>query len=471
MFKRTAIGLLLISMGLSADQRRNLPLANQNPNLAPAFALLASPEQLALSDRWQANASITLPRGGHALAVVATGAGNRCKPLTLKSPDGAAVGRYWVLAPVKLDTPSSAAGQPGVYYDALLPFNATSCRQSPYRLLEWKPEMIGTYQLWLDTQMRPLTVRFDGHFRRPAKPMFVGLSNSFLIAGHCPSYCPMELQLGHAYRRLLRKHHLIPLQSWVLPLEVINHQLSLSQGSEKGLSFRQQGWSPSAYWREFPRLPASNHTAWLIALENTLVTERLTGRGWVYVQDEPADFVALKAELQTYRRYAPSVQTMVTTPWQAALDTLVDIWSPNIAHWQPDLPGYQGKEVWPYLSCQGSCGPDRRSVALSEKHPGPETGLPDLLIDRPVARLESYFQRLKQGGATGGLYYHAVEGYPLWRGGIDLIKDPWNFGGNGDGLLLYPGRPGEWGLKDHQPLASFRLKMMRQFIERHWAAP
>ena len=60
------------------------------------------------------------------------------------------------------------------------------------------------------------------------------------------------------------------------------------------------------------------------------------------------------------------------------------------------------------------------------------------------------------------------KGTPLYRKGIDVVTDPWNFGGNGDGVLAYPGRPGELGLTEHTALPSFRLKLIRQTIERHW---
>ncbi len=66
------------------------------------------------------------------------------------------------------------------------------------------------------------------------------------------------------------------------------------------------------------------------------------------------------------------------------------------------------------------------------------------------------------------MYYHAVEGHALYRKGIDVLTDPWNFGGNGDGVLTYPGRPGEYGLSAHTALPSFRLKLIGQAIERHW---
>ena len=100
--------------------------------------------------------------------------------------------------------------------------------------------------------------------------------------------------------------------------------------------------------------------------------------------------------------------------------------------------------------------------------PGPDTGLPDFLIDRPAERLFAYFRELEEIGSGAGLYYEATEGYKLVPLGVRLFTDPWNFGGNGDGLLVYPGRPREFGLNEDMALPSFRLKLIRHAIETYW---
>src|SRR4029079_10509875 len=48
-------------------------------------------------------------------------------------------------------------------------------------------------------------------------------------------------------------------------------------------------------------------------------------------------------------------------------------------------------------------------------------------------------------------------------------KDPWNdvylFGGNGDGTLVYPGRPKNIGGNTDIPIESIRLKLIRDGLE------
>jgi|APSaa5957512493_1039668.scaffolds.fasta_scaffold231642_1 hypothetical protein len=113
----------------------------------------------------------------------------------------------------------------------------------------------------------------------------------------------------------------------------------------------------------------------------------------------------------------------------------------------------------------GSCGPNRAYKNDIDRKAGPEVGRPDFLIDRPAGLILDYFKSLSNSKTQGGLYYHATEGHALYRKGIDVITDPWNFGGNGDGVLVYPGRPGEFGLKEHTALPSFRLKLIRHAQE------
>jgi hypothetical protein len=64
-------------------------------------------------------------------------------------------------------------------------------------------------------------------------------------------------------------------------------------------------------------------------------------------------------------------------------------------------------------------------------------------------------------GVDGELYYDTVYAYNT--------KDPWKdvfeFGGNGDGTLFYPGTPARLGTKDHQPIVSLRLKQIREGLE------
>lgn len=441
------------------------PLVNQSADFDQPLAVLSSLEQLAFSADWQPAMALTLPEGGHAAVLLASNSARQCLPVS--SPDVSLTS--WVLPPSTLPTASSEATPVGVYYDILLPFNAHSCRQSAYRLVEWKPRQAGSVQLTVGDATVEVVIHFKGQFSTPERPMLIGLSNSYLIKGHCQSYCRREATLGQAYAQILESHHLTPIQAWVQRPPIKPDGLLLDYAADSQLSHRQRAWQTKRWWLDFPRLPQPEQAQrYLAALQQTIEREKLQGRAWVYVRDEPADREALITELTLYRQHAPAVQTMVTTPYHPSLEGLVDIYAPNLLQWEPDNPGYRQTKEWPYVSCMGSCGPNGASPSNLPRKAGPETGLPDFLIDRPAARLTQYFKQLDDAQADGGLYYHAVEGYPLSRRGQDPLTDPWNFGGNGDGLLLYPGRPGEAGLISHQPLPSFRLKLMRQAIETYW---
>jgi len=440
-------------------------LVNQNAVFDGDFAVLKSIEQLAFSDRWGRDAELVVPLGGHAMIIVAAGPHNTCLPVNFPDADA----RVFVLLPTNLTSPSSRKAPIGTYYDILAPFNSVTCRLSPFRLLEWKPKRSGLLRVTLGENSVSVTVVLAGGFSKPSKPFMVGLSNIFLMKGHCKSYCAIESELGQLYGKLLVDHHATPIQSWIHFPPISNQLVDLDHRQEQSQSFRQNVFGGFDGYINFPRMTHFQRPRlYLEALERTVRLEGLSGRAWVYVRDEPKNIASLKKELEMYRDLAPSVLTMVTTKYRPELASLVDIFAPNIADWNPSLKGHDSRIVWPYVSCMGSCGPNRAILEDTSRNPGPEVHRPDFLIDRPASRIDEYFALLSQARAGGGLYYHAVEGHALYRKGIDVLEDPWNFGGNGDGVLIYPGRPGELGLRTHQALPSFRLKLIRQSIERHW---
>lgn len=440
-------------------------LSNQDLVFPGDLAVLGAVEQIALSNDWRDHIRLAVPRGGHAVAIIGVGNDSVCKDLKISAPDA----RVYVVLPTLLTSPSSVGTPVGAYYDILAPQNPVTCRLSPFRLIEWIPQRDGPVMIAAGVRTVSIDVSIVGQYFESSKPFFVGLSNAFLFKGHCLKYCPREAEFARKYGDLLRDHHVTPIQSWITVPPMRDGRLDLDHGRKNGKSFRQTGGGTSQSFVNFPRMTLySNQRAYLRALERTVREDGLAGRAWVYVRDEPVDLEALKNELALYRQFAPSVMTMVTMPYRDGLADLIDIYAPNIAEWQPRDPGYAGKVVWPYASCMGSCGPNRAYKEDSERTPGPDVERPDFLIDRPVRHINEFFSMLARTGADGGLYYHAVEGHALYRKGIDVVTDPWNFGGNGDGVLVYPGRPGELGLTEHTALPSFRLKLIRQAIERHW---
>lgn len=62
-------------------------------------------------------------------------------------------------------------------------------------------------------------------------------------------------------------------------------------------------------------------------------------------------------------------------------------------------------------------------------------------------------------GVHGELYY-SVENW-----GDDVWDHQYSYGGNGDGMLYYPGTPAHIGGKTPIPVASMRLKLIRDGME------
>jgi hypothetical protein len=433
------------------------------------LSVLHPVERIAFSDDWRSVTRRTLRQGAHVFVILRLG-GDSCADIESTASEV----RYYVAYPSRLTTPSSVGSRSGVYYEALIPRNPISCSLSQFVLAEWRPQHPGKIVFRATGAEVGITVDFKGEFTAPRRPFLVGVTNSYGLIGHCGSYCALESELGHEYAALLARHHVQPIQNWVSFPPIRDGRLDLDDGGDEGRSFRDlvMRYSISGLIG-FPRARYyDDPVSYLKALERTVVEEGLSGRAWVYVADEPRDLIALASELRLYRRFAPSVHTMVTTAYDPNLAHLVDVFAPVI-NWlgranRPAVEAYSSHGLWVYASCMGSCGPSRSHKPDAPQEPGPDTGLPDFLIDRPAERLLSFFRELEEVGADAGFYYEATEGYRLVGNGVDLFEDPWNFGGNGDGLLLYPGRPGELGLKRHQPLPTMRLKLIRHAIETYW---
>lgn len=449
----------------SLTGERGASLKNQTANPERGFRVLHLIERIAYSDDWRTETRRTVIGNGHVFTILHLGA-DRCTTLE-SSVNGVA---FFTFYPTRIKTPSYEGGKIGTFYEALVPRNAVSCDLSSYVFAEWQPEVSGDVSFRLGNETVTVKINLEKIFRAPTRPLYVGISNSFLIQGHCLGYCRREAELGRKYNAILRAHHIQPLQSWAFFPPIRKGRLDLDAGRNDSLSFRDLATAPGDFMVGFPKAKHyKDQVAYLKALEVTVREEALIGRAWVYVHDEPENMASLRDELILYRTYAPSVMTMVTMPFDKSLASYVDIFAPVLNQLRHGSAPYSGHLLWPYVSCMGSCGPNMAAHPESPRAPGPDTGLSDFLIDRPAEHLFAYFREMDRMGVDGGLYYHAVEGYRLVPDGVNLLEDPWNFGGNGDGLLLYPGRPGEFGLTEHQPLPSLRLKLIRYAIENFWS--
>jgi hypothetical protein len=88
------------------------------------------------------------------------------------------------------------------------------------------------------------------------------------------------------------------------------------------------------------------------------------------------------------------------------------------------------------------------------------SGWPGYEIDRPGTAARAVPLLGARRGLAGELYYDMLH---AWTG------DPWRdvraFAGNGDGTLLYPGRPEALGGTTPFPVGSIRLAIIRDALE------
>ncbi len=206
---------------------------------------------------------------------------------------------------------------------------------------------------------------------------------------------------------------------------------------------------------------------------------RFKAHGWFerlfdYTCDEPPQFCAwsdIPARAAAARAADPGFRTLVTTSIgeanQSGAASSIDLMVPVVnfmwdkpgqsdagnraALYQSFLAGNPRRELWIYQSCMShGCG------GSSEYY----TGWPSYMIDASAARARAEEWLTFLLGATGELYWETTYAYSH-----DAWNNQWDFTGNGDGTLFYPGTPAKIGGSTHIPVASIRLKMIREGME------
>jgi hypothetical protein len=119
----------------------------------------------------------------------------------------------------------------------------------------------------------------------------------------------------------------------------------------------------------------------------------------------------------------------------------------------------EGHEAWMYTSCMShGCG---NTVSAQYAGDSDLAGWPSAMIDHTAVRNRALPWVAFGKGFTGELYYAVDIGY----GERDPWASQWDFTGNGDGTLFYPGTPAKIGGTSHIPVESMRLKFLRDGIE------
>lgn len=308
----------------------------------------------------------------------------------------------------------------------------------------------------------------------PAFHIYTGFVTWFGALGHFGKWSKEEGVIARMYYDQMADHQMLPLTGWLAdPPRVRDSSgkwiLDLENYPTASDSFMSvfMRRHPDSAMIQLPT-PKSNEferdtVAAFEALENTVKKYRWQGRAFVYLWDEPKeeDYPELIKRAELLRKYAPSVKILVTEHYVPLLEPYVDIFVVPINF--VDLEGFpsqrdyaglraRGKMVWHYLSCMShDCGGDV------------DGEVPDFVIDRPSVYVRALGAMSHKYDIQSLLYWranHAFQYYPK----RDAWTDQWEFSGNGEGTLFYPGRPGEKGLNRHQPILSLRIELTGEFL-------
>ena len=196
-------------------------------------------------------------------------------------------------------------------------------------------------------------------------------------------------------------------------------------------------------------------------------------KGWSdrlyqYTCDEPPGGCSFDSILDRAAPvHAAGVKTLVTTDIDQlnahSLANSVDILVPIINTMEPyggkpRRPDYDAflavspaKELWMYQSCMShGCAPTTHPAFV---------GWPSYVIDASGVQNRAMEWFSFEFDVTGELYYMTnMHLATAW-------ENQWDFHGNGDGTLFYPGTPKRIGGKSHIPVESIRLKLIREGME------
>ena len=225
---------------------------------------------------------------------------------------------------------------------------------------------------------------------------------------------------------------------------------------------------------------AAEHSEWAAHFKSKGWFDRL----FQYTCDEPpltCQWSDIGPRAQNAKQADPSFRTLVTTDMEeaqkngalGAIDMMVPLvnfmddrgfdaygWTQGgLTRSQYDgFLKQQNKELWLYQSCMShGCGGtvDIGNPTADQLY---FTGWPSYAIDASNVRARAMEWFSFSYDATGELYYETTQGY---YDHADPWTDEWQFSGNGDGDLFYPGTVARIGGNTDIPIASLRMKMIR----------
>jgi hypothetical protein len=469
------------------------------PGLARAVQVwaVAGPEKIrpSAAARATATAQISAARNEfEPFQIVVTGAATsvRATATDLVGPGGTVPHpRLYREAIINLQNPSAPDGATGPFPDALVPDVDEFVHESRNAFPFWVPSG-ESRMIWADVFVPPGTT--PGDYAGTVTVTWSGGSATVPVALHVwpftlPAVPSLRSAYGFYYGAIPAGHGLSEGDafSWLRDRYGqmgIDHRISLSTIDDGPSVFDHlstyyagevNGTAPTT-------LPGGRLTSVRYEGPASLSQWASAARagGWMdrlfqYTCDEPPMTCAwsdIPARAAQAKAADPSFRTLVTTSIQEAdqngvtssIDLLVPVinslddkpgngssWSAQKARYDAFRGGSPLREVWTYQSCMShGCG------SFSSY----DTGWPSLMIDASAVRNRAMEWLSFRYGLTGELYYETAMAYSH-----DAWANQWDFSGNGDGTLFYPGTPTMIGGQTHVPVASIRLAMIREGTE------
>jgi hypothetical protein len=183
-------------------------------------------------------------------------------------------------------------------------------------------------------------------------------------------------------------------------------------------------------------------------------------RLWLYTLDEPGPGQLTELARRARLARAAGLRVFATTAPRPELSGLVDAYVVNLTL----LPGIESAPQgvrFSYASCLSHGCAERPAGGARRAEMDREfRGWPGYEIDRPATAARAVAWLAWRRGLAGELYYDMLQAW---------TRDPWTdvraFAGNGDGTLLYPGRPEALGGTHPFPVTSVRLEVIRDGLE------
>jgi hypothetical protein len=354
--------------------------------------------------------------------------------------------------PIEVTHPSFTGAQTGTHYDAIVPLTEENCSTTAFM---WLEVPAGTDSVTVGDALVTL-IRRGQSPGIPTIPMMMEFGNWSMIQGYCLSYCNEEGR-GIQALQVLREHRIHPYKS-----NIVTYSGNTAQFQANVVNFATHFLNTDTFNGGGPNYDMTD--AQYQQFESDVVENNWNA--WFYTMDEPQGdtaLTALRTKLARQRSLAPSVRRMVTTTYRSDLAD-VDIYCPVAEHFDtdghPDASAYEGRDLWAYVSCMShGCGQNRGWLPDPNNYTHidyPKSGAPNPMIDDGAVEMFGFYIMALKYNLEALLYYNTTESWPLYRRGVDVWTDPYNFGGNGDGLLLYPDR------ENLQALPSIRLKLFRE---------